>query len=316
MKYSQLIAISLASTLLVGCASRVPLNTPPKVEQRGSQDGVKAKRPDLYTVVRGDSLSAIAQRYELSVADIQRWNGLGSSISLQAGQVLKLTGTPTSVAAPSAPVVPPAAPDSGATTGSVKTGPIEAKPLPESKAPVSPAAPATPVATVPSPPSEVKLAVVTSPRGMKRPYSDALLAEMTGQPLEVAKLEPPKGGYWSWPSAGKVAQEFVLPNQKGLLINGKLGDAVNAAHDGTVIFSGEGPRGFGNLVIVKHANDIVSVYGNNKAVLVKEGQAIKKGQKVAEMGSSGNGKTQLIFEVRQAGKPTDPGKFLPPRPAS
>jgi lipoprotein NlpD len=112
-----------------------------------------------------------------------------------------------------------------------------------------------------------------------------------------------------------VVQDYQAPKSNGLVIAGKVGDPIFAVADGSVIFSGEGPRGFGNLVIVKHAGDLVSVYGNNKSLSVKEGQAVKKGARLAEMGNSGTDKTQLLFEVRQAGKPVDPNKFLANREA-
>jgi lipoprotein NlpD len=88
---------------------------------------------------------------------------------------------------------------------------------------------------------------------------------------------------------------------------------VVAAADGRVIFSGNGPRGYGNLVIVKHANELLSVYAHNRTLAVKEGQSVKRGQKIAELGDSGTTSPRLHFEIRQQGKPVDPARFLPKR---
>lgn len=99
----------------------------------------------------------------------------------------------------------------------------------------------------------------------------------------------------------------------GIAIAGKPGDPVVAAGDGKVIFSGPGPRGYGNLVIIKHDADTLSVYAHNRSLLVKEGASIKRGQRIAELGETGADSPQLHFEIRKQGKPVDPAQFLPPR---
>jgi lipoprotein NlpD len=117
---------------------------------------------------------------------------------------------------------------------------------------------------------------------------------------------------WSWPVNGRVVQGFA-ETSKGIALGGSSGDSVLAAADGKVIFSGNGPRGYGNLVIVKHANDMLSVYAHNRSLAVKEGQVVKKGQKVAELGDTGGSSPRLHFEIRQQGKPVDPLTVLPKR---
>jgi lipoprotein NlpD len=118
---------------------------------------------------------------------------------------------------------------------------------------------------------------------------------------------------WAWPTSGRMVQTFEESSKKGIAFSGKAGDPVMAAADGRVIFSGNGPRGYGNLVIVKHANDLLSVYAHNRSLAVKEGQDVKRGQKIAEVGDSGTTSARLHFEIRQQGKPVDPTKFLPRR---
>lgn len=99
----------------------------------------------------------------------------------------------------------------------------------------------------------------------------------------------------------------------GIAIDGQPGDPIVAAADGKVIFSGVGPRGYGNLIIVKHDNDVLSVYGHNRALMVREGDQVARGQKIAELGDSDADRPKLRFEVRREGKPVDPSRYLPAR---
>ncbi len=118
---------------------------------------------------------------------------------------------------------------------------------------------------------------------------------------------------WAWPSAGTVLAGFEEGRQKGLAIAGKAGDPVLAAADGRVVYAGSGLRGYGNLVIVKHNNVYLTAYAHNQTLLVKEDQAVRRGQKIAEMGSSDAERVQLHFEIRRQGKPVDPARLLPAR---
>jgi lipoprotein NlpD len=113
----------------------------------------------------------------------------------------------------------------------------------------------------------------------------------------------------SWPAKGKVTQEFSESN-KGINIAGKLGEPVTAAADGKVVYAGNSLRGYGNLVIVKHDNTYLTAYAYNKNLLVKEGDAVKKGQKIAEMGDTDTNAVQLHFELRVNGKPVNPTPYL------
>ncbi len=117
---------------------------------------------------------------------------------------------------------------------------------------------------------------------------------------------------WGWPAKGKVIQGFT-PTTKGIDIAGSSGDPIEAAANGKVIFAGDGPRGLGNLVIVEHSNGFISAYAHNKTLLVKEGQAVKRGTKIAEMGQSDTTSVRLHFEIRRRGTPVDPTQYLPVR---
>ena len=128
---------------------------------------------------------------------------------------------------------------------------------------------------------------------------------------------PPREGdddvNWQWPSAGSLAGGFEDGKSKGLLFAGKAGDPVLAAADGRVVYAGSGLRGYGNLVILKHNNTYLTAYAHNQSLLVKEDQAVRRGQRIAEMGGTDAERVQLHFEIRRQGKPVDPAKLLPPR---
>jgi len=117
---------------------------------------------------------------------------------------------------------------------------------------------------------------------------------------------------WGWPAKGKIIQGFTAAT-KGIDIAGSSGDPIEAAANGKVIFAGDGPRGLGNLVIVEHSDGFITAYAHNKTLLVKEGQVVKRGAKIAEMGQSDTTSVRLHFEVRRRGTPVDPLQYLPPR---
>lgn len=118
---------------------------------------------------------------------------------------------------------------------------------------------------------------------------------------------------WIWPTHGVVLTGFDEVKNKGLDIGGSAGDPVLAAADGRVVYVGAGLRGYGNLIILKHNNTYLTAYAHNQTLLIKEDQSVRKGQKIAEMGSSDADRVKLHFEVRRQGKPVDPAKYLPAR---
>lgn len=117
----------------------------------------------------------------------------------------------------------------------------------------------------------------------------------------------------AWPAQGPVLNGFDEIRNKGLDIGGKAGDPVLAAADGQVVYAGAGLRGYGNLVIIKHNNNYLTAYAHNQKLLVKEDQRVKRGEKIAEMGSTDTDRVKLHFEVRRQGKPVDPSRFLASR---
>lgn len=117
----------------------------------------------------------------------------------------------------------------------------------------------------------------------------------------------------TWPTPGKVARGFDGANSKGIDIVNAAGTPIVAAAAGTVVYAGNGLRGYGNLLIVKHNADFLTAYAHNRALLVKEGQQVTQGQKIAEMGDTDNDRVALHFELRYRGRSIDPARYLPAR---
>jgi len=156
-----------------------------------------------------------------------------------------------------------------------------------------------------SPSSQV---VQSKPSSGKKPTTSA-----KPKPLPSVPSQPPPA--WSWPTSGKIVAEFGgrTGTGSGILIAGKMGQPINAVADGRVVYAGSGLAGYGKLIIIKHNDTYLSAYGHNASLLVKEGQTVRKGQKVATMGKGPGQQPRLHFEIRRNGKPENPRKLLPSR---
>jgi lipoprotein NlpD len=287
----------VAACVLAACASKI--RTPAPVEDRSSgtraavpaavaaepklPGAENAGRPGYYTVRPGDTLIRIALDAGQNWRDIARWNGLDNPNVIEVGQVLRvIPPTPAAGAVASAPVAPASPPSR-----------------------ISPAPPASAPAVVANPGLSASAPPVASAS------SAPTLPPVGTQPVAPGDDEVS----WGWPTTGPgmVLAGFDEQRNKGLDIGGKAGDAVLAAADGRVVYAGAGLRGYGNLIILKHNNTYLSAYAHNQALLVKEDQTVRKGQKIAEMGSSDADRVKLHFEIRRQGKPVDPARYLPMR---
>lgn len=153
------------------------------------------------------------------------------------------------------------------------------------------------------------LTAATPPTAQKNP--DQRMALPADPKIEAVKPDaPPPGIRLSWPAKGKVVEDFIDGKNKGIDIAGKLGDPIQAASDGKVVYAGNSLRGYGNLVIIKHDNTYLTAYAHNRNLLVKEGDSVRKGQTIAEMGDTDANSVRLHFELRVNGKPVDPLPFL------
>jgi lipoprotein NlpD len=263
-----------------------------------------AGKPGYYTVKPGDTLVRVALDNGQNWRDVARWNNLDNPNLVEVGQVLR--------------VVPPASDPTVATTRAVpSTGRVDTRALDSRSAPAADAsAPgAAPPAGSPAPMVGSTAPMATTPAAaLPAPPSAASAA-----PVPPAAADSPAGRDavddvpWVWPAAGPVVSGFDEGRNKGLTIAGKAGDPVLAAGDGRVVYAGSSLRGYGNLVIVKHNETYLTAYAHNQVLLVKDDQVVRRGQKIAEMGSSDAERVQLHFEIRRQGKPIDPARLLPAR---
>jgi lipoprotein NlpD len=287
----RLALLTILIGLVAGCSTtsrqapvveRGAISTPVRPAPARVEETPKHDERGMYTVRKGDTLLRIAFDFGQSYRDLVTWNNLANPDDIKVGQVLRVNGP------------------GGERSATVQTQPV---PMP-------------PAATVPR---------KTEPRVDKKPFTEGTVAETRPSAPVIAPVTPaapsapvPATGddarlSWMWPSDGRVIATFDDGRNKGLDIAGKLGQPVVAAGSGKVMYAGSGIRGYGNLVIVKHSNSLLSAYAHNRKIVVKEGDNVARGQVIAEMGDSDADLVKLHFEIRQQGKPVDPTRFLPAR---
>ena len=296
-------ALLLVASVLAGCSSsgqRAPVVERSEAARKSiaATDSTRKKtprekdwRPQVHVVQKGDTLYSIAFNYGFDYHELADLNGIQDPNVIQIGQQIRLFPGST----PARPLV------------------VESKPA--------------------------ESLVKEQPKLVKYAYSEAAMAQIdqVQQPAKTEskpKAEPKTetkpvsktdssvddsiddgeddGLEWSMPAQGKLVAEFSeAANRKGIDIAGKLGQPVTASAPGKVVYSGSGLRGYGRLIIIKHNKTYLSAYAHNDQVLVKEGQIVTRGQKIAEMGNTDADQVKLHFEVRRFGKPVDPAKYLP-----
>ena len=281
---------------LAGCTSTGPA---PVSERTGTRTAAKAETPrpsqiapsttGLHTVQRGDTLYAIAFANGLDHREVAIWNQLESADRILVGQVLRLTPPP---------------------------GAVEILPLDDE--------------TAPSARPLIEEQVLREPQAVLLPYSEANWAQATAPRPPAVAVAPPSApapvpvplpaspanagaGAWMWPAEGPLLGRFGAAGGKGIDIAGERNTPVIAIAPGKVVYSGSGLRGYGCLLIVKHADEYLSAYAHNESILVKEGDTVAAGQKIALMGDSDADRVKLHFEIRRYGKPLDPLNYLPER---
>ena len=284
----RILGFVLAAALLSACVAPAPAPVrdggfpPPS----GAAPVTSSTGQPVHIVRPGDTLLGIARSYGVSVKDLIGWNQLVDPNQIHVGQELRVGAAQVD-----------------ATTQPIAISqPIEMGPGMESAgAPLK-----------------------QGPRGGKQPYSDEAWAAL--QPKSAVPPPPPPSPapavdngtttsdpVWLWPANGQIIATFDEAANKGLDIAGKPGDSVIASAGGKVVYSGSGLRGYGKLVIIKHDTNYLTAYAHNQQLLVKEGESVTKGQKIAELGSTDADRPKLHFEIRKQGRPVDPMKYLPAR---
>jgi lipoprotein NlpD len=305
---------------------------------------------ETYIVKAGDTLFGIARRFGLKFKDVADWNRIAEPYAIQSGQRLHLhapttqpmvempkplptfsapPGVPSNTQTVVAPVVQGGAtsasgtnPSSGVASGSPKpptSTNANGNSIPASTAtsmvstPVTiPRTPTPPKPQDVSPPKPIIAAppVATVPTTASATASTPAMAPPTTASVGTAV---PGGPSWRWPTDGEIIGRYVTGDQtqQGIDIGGRSGQAVIAAADGVVVYSGAGLVGYGELVIIKHSDEWLSAYAHNRRRLVAEGTKVKAGEAIAEMGRTGAVSDMLHFEIRRNGKPVDPLLYLP-----
>jgi len=280
--------------VLAGCAAPTAQRAP--VTERSPQPAARAAAaplppgaenaglPGFYTVRPGDTLIRIGLETGQSWRDIAAWNGITNPDRIEVGQVLRVV-PPVAVSAAAAGATP--APGAAGTTAApVATPTVQGRPLTD--------------------PAEAAAAEQPRPApGVVAPVAAAPAPAPAAGAAETISL--------IWPAAGPVIESFDESRNKGIGIAGRAGDPVLAAAAGRVVYAGAGLRGYGNLIIIKHNNTFLTAYAHNQALLVREDQMVRQGQRIADMGSSDADRVKLHFEVRRQGRPVDPAAFLPRR---
>lgn len=284
-------ALILLLALLGACASQSP--APIEQKSGGAQPQRAAPVPlrqaprasapagGAYIVKRGDTLYSIAFRFGVDPRRLAEWNGLANPDRIYVGQSLRLAPT-TSAAA-------------SATRSQSPLARSAPSPAPQADTPQ------------PSPQSGKQLpALAAAPSVADVRPADTTVSAVSGS-------RSVSGIAWQWPASGKTRRAVAASGSEGLEILGTRGQPVHAAASGQVVYSGNGLRGYGELIIIKHSDTFLSAYAHNDKRLVNEGVSVKAGQQIALMGDSEASEVMVHFEIRKSGKAVSPLQFLPRR---
>lgn len=296
---SKAIVVVVAAAVIASCSSSGPhapivergtiLKKPGVPETARSIKAVPRDedgRPQDYVVNKGDTLYSIAFNYGLDYREIAELNSLQNVGMILVGQTLRLPSARSSKGDNSTPIEVP-----------VKSQPKVAKLMYTKQAVTQ----IEKIQDAPEQTESVMVAKVQAKPEIKPSAGVNGIADNNGSALE-----------WGMPTSGTIISRFSeSASRKGIDIAGKLGQPIVASLAGKVVYSGEGLRGYGKLLIIKHSKAYLSAYAHNDRLLVKEGQHILKGQKIAEMGNTDTDRVSLHFEIRRYGKPVDPANYLP-----
>jgi lipoprotein NlpD len=320
--------LALAAAVLAGCVSgRAPVMESKAAARSAATQNPRLVReavshsadwrPQTYIVQKGDTLYGIAFNYGFDYHELAELNGIQNPDLIKVGQEIRLF--PAATATPPAKPAPPPEPVVASAVESnpvVETAPVEIPVISQPlvvKLPYSEKA----VAQIEKMQQQKPVAVAAAPKAKPAPAPKAepvpvAQTRPVPPPAVAAALESDGEVAWAMPVSGKLVAGFSeSDNRKGIDLAGKLGQPVLASAAGKVVYSGSGLRGYGKLVIIKHNRTYLSAYAHNDKILVKEGDIVTQGQKIAEMGNTDADRVELHFEIRKLGKPVDPAQYLP-----
>ena len=332
-KLMKCFVISFLMVLLTACESNPPapviertphISKPKPPPETKPVAGAKDWRPDSHLVKKGETLFGIGLEYGLDYKEIAAANNIAAPYPIKIGQKIDLSSFKTKPAAATETNKSEVSKNNdGVVITPMKTEPTVIGDKVGDKTVTS----AKPIVAAVTP-------VLSEPKAVREPYSlDALnratLKPIGTKPAEAKPTETKPAATkptetkpvdtnatddesiaWVRPTQGEVVAGFNEASNKGLDIAGKTGQVINAASSGKVIYSGSDLRGYGKLVIIKHNKTYLSVYAHNSKIVVKEGQAVSAGQKIAEMGNTDSNSVKLHFEIRRLGKSVDPARYL------
>jgi lipoprotein NlpD len=277
------VALLWLGIMLGACSSGGPWKPDDRWPPRSATSAAKGQ----YTVKKGDTLYSIAFRYGMNYRELAAINHIGPPYTIRVGQTLRLSAPAQTAARQSAGATKARSHSTGTGVAVIGGG----------------AATTSAAKAASSAPTNTGSGAAT-PAASSRAAAAGATARASTAPV-----------VWTWPARGPVIGRFSDGPRvnKGIDIGGKLGDSVHSTRSGVVVYAGSGLSGYGNLVIIKHDDVYLSAYAHNKTILVREGQTVKAGEQIAEIGSSGSAYPKLHFEIRRDGKPVDPLQLLPRR---
>jgi len=280
------------------------LSAPQRPEIQEQSTALRAPESPYRTVVPGDTLYSIAWENGRDYRELARWNQIPAPYIIKPGQQLR--------------VAPPGG-KRNTTKASKRSDSAVREKLPEPDT-IDRNEGSAQAATIPTqkPVSKPSGSNARQKADRPAPHGNAGSARTkspspSGKSVATTSGRQSTSGRWTWPTDGKLMNQYGKSDSKGLDISGTRGEPVRAAADGRVVYQGSGLRGYGQLIIIKHNDEFLSAYAHNDRIHVKEGEAVKRGQKIADMGSTGTDRVKLHFEIRRHGAPVDPLKYLPRR---
>ena len=253
----------------------------------------KKYKPKYMTVKKGDTLYSIGFNHSIDYKYLAQINGIKPPYSIYPGQKLRLQANKSLVN---------------------KTTPIASQSNGVSTHVVKPKHPKfTPITVKKTPPTQIKVSKKPIPIAKTTPTPKVAIKKTTQSRPQVNQVVIKSNAQWKWPLKGRIINTFLASDvsRKGIDIAAKLNTPVLASQNGTVVYSGDGLRGYGELIIIKHSHNLLSAYAHNSSRLVKEGVVVKQGQIIAKSGKGTDGQGLLHFEIRKNGQPVNPLKYLP-----